>query len=190
MGRDIRLMSSGPRSGFMEISIAPVQNGSSIMPGKVNPALPELMNVIAYQICGQDAAVTMATEAGELELNVWEPVIIVNLLGACKLLTKAMPLFAHKCVDTIVVNKKRCLDDAEKSLASAAVVSALIGYKKGTEVAKLASEKDLSIKEAAVLSGYLTKEEAEKFLDPLMLTDVSKSGKLLLDIALKEHRIA
>ena len=88
------------------------------------------------------------------------------------------------------MNEKRCLDDAEKSLASAAVVSALIGYKKGTEVAKLASDKDLTIKEAAVLSGYLTKEEAEEFLDPLMLTDVKKSGKLLLDIALKEHRIA
>ncbi len=190
MGRDLRLMSSGPRSGLMEISIAPVQNGSSIMPGKVNPALPELMNVIAYQICGQDAAITMAAEAGELELNVWEPVIIVNLLGSCKLLTNAMPLFAKKCIETICVNEKRCLDDAEKSLASAAVVSALIGYKKGTEVAKLASDKDLTIKEAAVLSGYLTKEEAEEFLDPLMLTDVKKSGKLLLDIALKEHRIA
>ena len=189
MGRDLRIMSSGPRSGFMEIQIAPVQNGSSIMPGKVNPALPELMNVVAYQICGQDAAVTMATEAGELELNVWEPVIIVNLLGSCKLLTNAMPLFAEKCVATIKVNEVRCLEDAEKSLASAAVVSALLGYKKGTEVAKLASEKNLTIKDAAVLSGYLTREEAEKFLDPLMLTDVKKSGKLLLDIALAEHRI-
>ena len=189
MGRDLRLMSSGPRSGLMEIAIAPMQNGSSIMPGKVNPALPELMNVVAYHVVGADAAVTMAVEGGELELNVWEPVIIVNLLGAAKVLTKAMPLFAQKCVSTIIVNKERCLADAQKSLASAAVVSALLGYKKGTEVAHLASEKNLTIKEAAVRSGYLTDEQAERLLDPVMLTDSKRSGKLLLDIALKEHRI-
>lgn len=189
MGRDLRLLSSGPRSGLMEITIAPMQNGSSIMPGKVNPALPELMNVVAYHVVGADAAVTMAVEGGELELNVWEPVIIVNLLGAAKVLANAMPLFATRCVATITVNQERCLADAEKSLASAAVVSALVGYKKGTQVAHLASEKNLTIKEAAVLSGYLTREEAERFLDPVMLTDSRRSGKLLLDISLKEHRI-
>ena len=129
MGRDLRLLSSGPRSGLMEITIAPMQNGSSIMPGKVNPALPELMNVVAYHVVGADAAVTMAVEGGELELNVWEPVIIVNLLGAAKVLANAMPLFATRCVATITVNQERCLADAEKSLASAAVVSALVGYK-------------------------------------------------------------
>lgn len=189
MGRDLRLMLSGPRSGMMEITIAPMQNGSSIMPGKVNPALPELMNVVAYHVVGADAAVTMAVEGGELELNVWEPVIIVNLLGAAKVLANAMPLFATRCVATISVNQERCLADAEKSLASAAVVSALLGYKKGTQVAHLAAEKNLTIKEAAVKSGYLTYEEAERFLDPVMLTDSKRSGKLLLDIALKEHRI-
>ena len=186
---DLRLLSSGPRTGLNEINLPPMQPGSSIMPGKVNPALPELMNVVAYHVVGADAAVTMAVEGGELELNVWEPVIIVNLLGAAKVLANAMPLFATRCVATITVNQERCLADAEKSLASAAVVSALVGYKKGTQVAHLASEKNLTIKEAAVLSGYLTREEAERFLDPVMLANAKKSGKLLLDIALKEHRI-
>lgn len=189
MARDIRLLASGPRAGFGEINLPAVAPGSSIMPGKVNPALPELMNVVAYHVVGADAAVTMAVEGGELELNVWEPVIIINLLGAAKVLANAMPLFATRCVATITVNQERCLADAEKSLASAAVVSALVGYKKGTQVAHLASEKNLTIKEAAVLSGYLTREEAERFLDPVMLANAKKSGKLLLDIALKEHRI-
>ena len=188
MGRDLRLMSSGPRSGFQEITIAPVQNGSSIMPGKVNPALPELMNVVCYQICGNNVSVTMAVEGGELELNVWEPVIIVNLLGSCKLLTNTLGIFAHQCVDTIQANKAICLRDAEASLASAAVVSAVVGYQKGTMVAELAAKEDLSIKEAAVRLGALSAEQAEKLLDPVMLTDPEQSGKLLLDLALAQHR--
>lgn len=188
MGRDLRLMSSGPRSGLQEITIVPVQNGSSIMPGKVNPALPELMNVVCYQICGNNTSVVMAVEGGELELNVWEPVIIVNLLGSCKLLSNTLGIFAHQCVETIQANQATCLRDAEASLASAAVVSAVVGYQKGTMVAELAAQEDLSIKEAAVRLGALTAEQAETLLDPMMLTDPDRSGKLLLDLALVQHR--
>ena len=188
MGRDLRLMSSGPRSGFQEITIAPVQNGSSIMPGKVNPALPELMNVVCYQICGNNASVIMAAEGGELELNVWEPVIIVNLLGSCELLTNTLGIFAHQCVDTIEANRTNCLRDAEASLASAAIVSAVAGYQKGSQVAKLAAKEDLSIKEAATRLGILTAQQAEDLLDPVMLTNSERSGKLLLGLALSQRR--
>jgi len=188
IARDIRLMSSGPRAGFKEITIAAVQNGSSIMPGKVNPAMPELMNVVCYQICGNSLSVTMAVEAGELELNVWEPVIIVNLLGGCKLLSNTLGLFAHKCVDTIQANKTICKRDAENSLASAAVVSAVVGYQKATEVAELATKEDISIKEAAIRLNVLDANEADELLDPEMLTDVKRSGKLLLSLALAQGR--
>ena len=158
------------------------------MPGKVNPALPELMNVVCYQICGNNTSVLMAVEGGELELNVWEPVIIVNLLGSCKLLSNTLGIFARQCVDTIQANRSTCLRDAEASLASAAVVSAVAGYQKGSQVAKLAAKEDLSIKEAAIRLKVLTPQQAETLLDPVMLTDPERSGKLLLDLALAQHR--
>lgn len=183
---DIRLMSSGPRSGFNEIEIASTQNGSSIMPGKVNPALPELMNMVCYQVCGNDVSITMASEGGELDLNVWESVIIINLLGSCKLLSKTMPVFAEKCVKTIKPNYEKCKHDAENSLALAVVVSAMFGYEKGSEVAKLASKQNSTIKEAAIKMGLLTSELADKVLDPLMLSDSEKSGELFIKIKRKE----
>lgn len=182
MARDIRIMSSGPRSGLGEITIAPVQNGSSIMPGKVNPTLPESMNVLAYIAIGADAAVGAASEGGELELNVWEPVIISELLHLTQMIPEMVTTFAEKCVATIQVNEEHCLKEAENTLASAAVISALRGYQVGTEVAQYADKKGLSMKAAAVEFGCLSKEEAEELLDPLMLTEAEKTGKLFLDI--------
>lgn len=182
MARDLRLMSSGPRSGIGEISIAAVQNGSSIMPGKVNPALPESMNVLAYIAVGTDAAVTAAAEGGELELNVWEAVILSELLRLTQIIPAMVEVFAEKCVGTIKVNEEHCLKEAEKTLASAAIVSALKGYQVGTEAAQFADKNGLTLKEAAVQCGAFSQEEADELLDPLMLTDVSKTGKLLLEI--------
>ncbi len=188
MARDIRFMSSGPRSGINEIHIAPVQNGSSIMPGKVNPALPESMNVLAYITIGTDASVTAAAEGGELELNVWEPVIISELLWLTQVSPEMIKTFANKCVSTIVVNREYCQREAEETLSSAAIISALKGYQIGTEVAQYADKNGLTLKEAVVQCGYMSAEEADQFLDPLMLTDVSKTGKLLLEIDKKNHK--
>lgn len=182
MARDIRLMSSGPRAGLGGITIAPVQNGSSIMPGKVNPALPESMNVLAYTAIGTDAAVTAASEGGELELNVWEAVILSELLRLTQIMPGMIETFAVKCVATIKVNKAHCLEEAERTLSSAAVISALKGYQTGTQVAGYADQNGLTLKEAAAACGCLNEEEAKRLLDPLMLTDVSKTGKLFLDI--------
>lgn len=190
MSRDIRIMSSGPRSGFGEITIAAVQNGSSIMPGKVNPALPELMNIICYQICGYDVGVTMAVEGGELELNVWEAVIIVNLLQSCQLITATVPIFAKECVATIQANADTCRREAELSLAQAVVVSALLGYPSGTKAAEYAATHQTSIKEAAIALQLLSAKQAEQLLDPLMLTDVEKSGAIMLELALNAQKNA
>lgn len=165
MGRDLRLLSSGPRGGFNEINLEAVQNGSSIMPGKVNPSLPELMNMVAYQIVGNDASVNMACEAGELELNVWEGVIIINLIGSCKLLVSTILVFADKCLSTMQVNEEKCKQNVENSLAVAMVLSEYIGYEKGCEVAEFAYKNNLSIRETVIKKGIFSEEKAYEILD-------------------------
>lgn len=188
MARDIRLMSSGPRSGFSEITIAPVQNGSSFMPGKVNPALPELMNIVCYQVCGNDLSITMAVEAGELDMNVWDAVFIINTLSSCKLMSGSLRTFAQKCVATIEVNETVCLNDAKRSLAQAVMVSALLGYKEGAKAAELAARENLTIKAAVVKLGFLDADRAEELLDPLMMSNAEQSSELLLHAALKNSK--
>ena len=189
MARDIRIMSSGPRAGLGEITIAPVQSGSSIMPGKINPALPELMNVICYEVCGNDVSVCMAVEGGELELNVWEPVIIINLLGSCRMLAQSIPTFSKQCVETIHADTEKCRYSAEYSIALSTVVSALLGYQDGTKVALYATEHGLPVKEAAVQLGFIEQKQADSLLDPLLLTDPEKSGELLLRLALSKREV-
>ena len=182
IGRDFRMMSSGPRAGLNELELAAVQNGSSIMPGKVNPALPELMNMVCYQICGHDTSITMAAEAGELDLNVWEGIFITNIMASCRLLVECVPVFAEKCVQSVRVNQDVCTRNAENSLALAMVVSAMFGYVKGAEVAEYAVSRDITIKEAVLALGLLSEDQATEVLDPLMLTNIEKSGNLLLSL--------
>lgn len=177
--RDLRLMSSGPRAGLGEIVLPAVQPGSSIMPGKVNPVMPELINQICYQVVGNDAAVTMAAEGGELDLNVWEPVIIKNLTESFTILTEGIALFSSLCIERIEANAPVCLRYAEDTLANATVVSAIFGYEIGSKVAKAAHASGKSVKEAALELGVLTPEEADRLFDPLALADVKRSGELI-----------
>lgn len=179
IARDLRLMSSGPRAGFKEIFLPAVQPGSSIMPGKINPVMPELMNQVCYQVCGNDTAVTMAAEGGELDLNVWEPVIIKNLTEAFTILTASIPLFVSLCIEDLRPNEEKCRHDAEATLANTTVISALFGYETGSKVAKYAYENGKSAGESAVAMGILSEEEAGRLLDPLMLTDVEKSSAVI-----------
>jgi len=179
MARDLRLLSSGPRSGFREIELPAVQPGSSIMPGKINPVLPELINQICYQVCGNDFAVTMAVEGGELDLNVWEPLIVKCIAESCTLLTRGIRSFTDHCVAGIRANEAVCREYAESALAISTVVSALFGYERGTEVAKTAYAKGISVKQAVVDLGLMTPREAGTLMDPLMLTDYAKSGEIL-----------
>ena len=176
---DFRILSSGPRAGFNEIELPAVQPGSSIMPGKVNPVMPELVNQICYQICGNDVAITMAVEGGELDLNVWEPVIIKCLFESCRLLNDSIPLFVQKCIKGIKVNEKVCKKYAESSIALSTVIASLFGYKTGSMVAKKAADENKTIKEVVLELGILTKEEAEKYLDPMFLTNPEKSAEIL-----------
>lgn len=184
---DLRILSSGPRAGLNEIELPAVQPGSSIMPGKVNPVMPELMNQIGYQICGNDVAITMAVEGGELDLNVWEPVIIKCLFESCRLLTNSIPLFTQKCIKGIKANEEICKKYAESSIALSTVIASLFGYKTGSMIAQKATDENKTIKEVSLELGILSNEEVEEYLDPIVLTNPEKSAEILKKAALK-HR--
>ena len=176
---DLRMMSSGPRCGLQEIFLPAVQPGSSIMPGKVNPVMPELVNQICYQVCGDDMAVTMAVEGGELDLNVWEPVIIKNLTEEFRLLTEGMVKFADLCIAGIKANEEKCREYAENTMANATVASALLGYPKGTEIAQKAVREGKSVKSVIKELQTFPADEIETLFDPLMMTEWQKSSKVI-----------
>lgn len=176
MATDFRIQGSGPRAGFNELIIPATQPGSSIMPGKINPVMPELINQIAYQVIGNDTTITMAVEGGELDLNVWEPVIIKALFESCRLLTNAIPLFIEKCIAGIEPNVEVCKQYAEQSTALATVIATLFGYKVGSAVVKKAFEQNTSVKEVVLAEQLLTPAQALYLLDPMVMTDVKASA--------------
>jgi len=176
MATDFRLQGSGPRAGFNELFIPAVQPGSSIMPGKINPVMPELINQVAYQVIGNDVAITMAVEGGELDLNVWEPIIIKALFESCTLLTNAIPLFVDKCLKDLQANEAVCREYAEKSTALATVIATLFGYKAGCRVAAAAFEQDLRVRDVVLAEQLLTPEQADYLLDPMVMTDPKASA--------------
>ena len=184
LAKDLRIMSSGPRAGIAEISLAPTQSGSSIMPGKVNPALPEMMVMAAHRLAGNETAVALAVSDAELDLNVWEPTVIHAVAESCNLLTTTVPVFAEHCVAKITANVDRCRSMAEQSLALAVVVSALEGYETGAAVAERAAALDCSIGDAAIELGVLNAEQVATLLDPLTLTDPERSADLLTTLSL------
>ncbi len=170
MATDLRILSSGPRAGLAELRLPAVQPGSSIMPGKINPVIPELVNQVCYQICGYDLTVTMAVEGGELDLNIWEPVIARSLFESFRLLTSSLRIFCQKCLIGIEADEARCRRYADASLALATVIATSHGYETGSKVARFAAERQITIAEAAVLMGLYTEEEARIRLDPIRLT--------------------
>jgi len=172
---DFRILSSGPRAGINELNLPAVQPGSSIMPGKVNPVIPELINQIGYQICGNDVAITMAVEGGELDLNVWEPVIIKNLCESFKLLQNGLIIFADKCIDGLEPNEQICAKFANDSTA----LSSIFGYKVGTKVARKAFEEDKSVKEVVLELKILKPDEADEALDPFVMIYPQKSASII-----------
>ncbi|MEA2139163.1 MAG: aspartate ammonia-lyase, partial [Solirubrobacteraceae bacterium] len=128
MSKDLRLLASGPRVGMAEITLPAVQAGSSFLPGKINPVMPELMVQIGYQVCGNDTVVTMAVEGAELDYNAWTGVIAKNLFESCRLLTHGIPLFAEKCLRGLEVREERCRDSAENTRALSSIVATVFGY--------------------------------------------------------------
>ena len=170
ISNDLRLLSSGPRTGFAEIVLPPVQPGSSIMPGKVNPVMAEALNMIAFQVCGNDHAVSMATQAGQLELNVMMPLINHNVLSSIKILKNGMNVFATKCIDGITVNEERCREYAENTVGLATFLNTSIGYYKAAELSKEALQKGVTIRRLVVEKGMLSEEEVEKLFHINSLT--------------------
>ena len=162
---DLRLLSSGPRTGFAEITLPPVQPGSSIMPGKVNPVMAEMMNMIGSQVIGNDATITSAGQASQLELNVMMPVIGYNLLHSIQILANGVKAFNDRSVKGIVANEERCSELMERSLALATALNPAIGYDKAAEVSKKAFATGKTVREVVKEEGLLTDEEIEQYLD-------------------------
>lgn len=187
LSSDLRLMSSGPRAGLTEITLPAVQPGSSIMPGKVNPVMPEMMMQVAFRVIGNDATVTRAAE-GELDLNVWESVILDALSESIRLMRKAIPLFVSGCVSGIEVDSKRGLADASGSLALSTILAAIYGYPAASAVAKHAAQHDLPIGQAAVEYGLMSEQDSRRlFADPSAFTDAERSERLIADFNAQLH---
>jgi len=163
---DLRLLSSGPRCGLNEINLPAVQPGSSIMPGKVNPVVPEVMNQVAFQVIGLDTTVAMASEAGQLELNVFEPVIAYDLMTSIRMLIRAMETLRVNCIDGITANAEHCREMVLNSIGIVTALNPILGYEKSSEVAKEASETGRSVYELVLEKGYMEQDELDKALSP------------------------
>lgn len=170
ISNDIRLYSAGPNTGIDEFHLPPVQPGSSIMPGKVNPVMCEMMNQVCYQVIGLDTTVSMASQAGQFQLNVMMPVIQFNLLFEITILTSAMKQFSIKCVDGITLNKDKCRKNFEQSLGLATVLNPIIGYTKAAEVVKEAIKNKKSIFATLHEKKLFTEKELENLFSPEKLT--------------------
>lgn len=167
---DLRLLSSGPRAGLGEINLPPMAPGSSIMPGKVNPVIPEVVNQVAFEVIGNDVTVTMAAQAGQLELNVMEPVIAFNLFRSIDMLAAACQTLAERCINGITANREHCRRMVERSIGLVTALNPVLGYEKSTEIAQEAMETGKSVYEIVLEKGYLTQEALEDLLKPENMT--------------------
>jgi aspartate ammonia-lyase len=173
ISNDLRLMSSGPRTGLGEINLPPRQNGSSIMPGKINPVIPEVMNQIAFNIIGNDVAITMAAEAGQLELNAFEPIIFYKLFESIDTLAKGLKTFVDNCITGITANKERCQRLVDNSVGIITPITQFIGYEKAAEIAQAAMDTGEPIKKILLKQGILKESEIKKILDIKAMTKLA-----------------
>lgn len=172
ISNDLRLMSSGPRGGFGEIRLPARQPGSSIMPGKVNPVIPESVNQVCFQVIGNDLTVTLAAEAGQFQLNAFEPVIAFNILSSIRLLSRAALGLAQRCVDGITPNVDHCRSTAEACTTLATALVPLVGYEAGVRIAQTALLDGRSVRDVAVAEG-LDADAMADLLDPIRMTRVA-----------------
>jgi aspartate ammonia-lyase len=177
ISNDLRLMNSGPVTGWGEIRLPATQPGSSIMPGKVNPVMAECMNMICFQIMGNDIAVSMAVQAGQMELNVMNPVMIHNILESMVLLNNYIPIFIEKCVSGIEADEARCRSYLDKNPSIATFLDPHIGYMKSAEIAKEALKRNMSVRDLVIEKGVLTKEDVERIFDIEFLIGRKKADK-------------
>lgn len=177
IANDLRLMSSGPRAGFGEINLPAKQNGSSIMPGKVNPVIPEVVNQVAFNAIGNDMTITMAAEAGQLELNAFEPIIFYCLFQSIDTIAYAVNTFVDNCVIGITANETRCRYFVENSVGIITAICPYVGYQKAAEIAKEAIKTGESVRKLIIEKGLLTKEQMAEIMDPVQMTEPGISGK-------------
>jgi len=170
MANDLRLLSSGPRTGIMEINLPAVQNGSSIMPGKVNPVIPEVVSQVAFHIIGHDCTITMAAEAGQLELNAFEPVLFYDLFESIDSLAGAVETLVDNCVVGITANKEICQKHLNDSVGIVTALCPIIGYTKSAELAKLSLKTGTPVTKLAVDLKLLTADKLKVVLDPYRMT--------------------
>ena len=181
MCNDFRLMASGPRCGFGEINLPERQAGSSIMPGKVNPVIAEVMSQVAFNIIGNDMAVTMAAEAGQLQLNVFEPVLFYNLYESIETLGNGVATLRENLVVGVTANEERCKSLVDNSVGTITAIVPHVGYKNAANIAKKAIKSGEPVRKIAIAEGLLTKEELDEILDPFALTEPGIAAKHLLE---------
>ncbi|MGN0363501.1 MAG: aspartate ammonia-lyase [Bilifractor sp.] len=172
MCNDLRLLSSGPRAGFGEISLPAMQNGSSIMPGKVNPVIPEVVTQVAFEVAGNDTTIMMAAEAGQMELNAFEPVLFYNLFDSITELTHAVNTLRVNCIEGITANEDRCSELLHASVGIATALNPYIGYKKAAEIAKKSLKTSIPVKNLVLQEHLMTKSDLEQVLDAYSLTAI------------------
>lgn len=180
IANDLRLMSSGPKAGFGEINLPAKQNGSSIMPGKINPVIPEVVNQVAFNIMGNDVTITMAAEAGQLELNAFEPIIFYCMFQSIDTLAYAVQTFVDNCVSGITANETRCRYLVENSVGIITAICPHVGYQLAADIAKKALQTGRPVRELILEEKLMTKEDLDNVLDPVNMTEPGISGKELL----------
>lgn len=178
---DIRLMGSGPRTGLGELSLQPRQPGSSIMPGKVNPVIFEVVNQVAFQVVGNDHTICLASEAGQFELNVMEPILVFNLLQSLSIMTNVFQVFTKYGLEGIEANQERCKEYVEKSVGIITALNPHLGYEVAARLAREAILTGRSVRELCLRDGVLSEEELNEILDPYEMTHPGISGARLLD---------
>ncbi|WP_431308983.1 aspartate ammonia-lyase [Halalkalibacter lacteus] len=176
IANDLRLMSSGPRTGINEINLPSRQPGSSIMPGKVNPVMCEVINQISFQVIGNDHTISLASEAGQLELNVMEPVLVFNLLQSLSILQNGIRVFRDFAVAGITANHERCRELVEKSVGIVTAINPHVGYEVASRVAKEAIQSGRSVRDICLERGILSEEELNEILNPKEMTNPGIAG--------------
>ncbi len=166
ISNDLRLLSSGPRAGLNEINLPPMQPGSTIMPGKVNPVIPEVVNQIAFKVIGNDLTVTLAAEAGQLELNVMEPIIVYSIFESIEMLKNGMHTLNYRCIKGITANEEHCREMVYNSIGLVTALNPIIGYEASNKLAKDALEGNRSVYELVLEQNLMTKEALDEALDP------------------------
>uniref|UniRef100_UPI003D2C0335 aspartate ammonia-lyase n=1 Tax=Paenibacillus oryzisoli TaxID=1850517 RepID=UPI003D2C0335 len=179
---DIRMMASGPRAGLGELKLPPRQPGSSIMPGKVNPVMPEVVNQVAFQVIGNDHTICLACEAGQFELNVMGPVLAFNLLQSLKILRNAAAVFEQFAIEGLEADRERCKMYVEQSFGIVTALNPHLGYEVAAQLVKEALKTGMTLKELILERGLLTPEEIEEILNPVQMTTPGIAGERLLHL--------